>query len=699
MLWLSVAVVGAQAPTATPPAIRVYSSDIHDLEGVEIGPAPAALTLIGTRGGVFSGKIIIESDAPLMTVEGTPTELRSGSSVIPAGLCQVRYAAAWDDFTGFFAPSGPVVLHERPLPQVAPDRSGKARLPVWLTVRVPRDAAPGAYTGRLSLRSANGPLAEVPVTLEVGLWTLPPTQEYTTWIELIQSPDTLAVEYRLPLWSERHWEMMAKSFRHIGEIGSRVVYVPLIAKTNQGHSETMVRWIRRPDGTYDHDFSILDRYLDTAERNMGRPKMVVFYAWEVFLAPPSDEFVEQLRTKNSSDTPRMEARAAYRGKGPPVTVFDPATGATETVLLPPYHDPSARGLWKPVWDGIRERMRRRGLEDAMMLGMLTDWRPTDEDAAVLRELSGDIPWASCSHHAPWMRETASPAAIPVFKKTGRIGYTAMALSFQLNVNPERERHYGWKKAILHAQYWRDHYFIRRPLSACRHAAELQITGEQRGLAHLGADFWFCIRDRQGRRRASLTDIYPESYWHNLSIVTSLLAPGAEGPVATAHYEALREGIQECEARIAIEKVLTDPAARARIGEALATRAQVFLDEKHRNAYRAHGLSEEALASSGFINYRDYYNDLSPKMDSAAGSNWFIRSGWAQRTGRLFALAREVEEKKPCSPRFEHPRAVVTVRCNTGASGCGRTSASRRIPALREKVRACCARPRDSRDRA
>ena len=631
-------------PAAAAPA-RVYHSDIHETGDAEVGPGPAAVALVGARGGAFNGKVVVESASPLAAVKGTMSDLKAGAASIPASQTIIRYAAPWDNFSGYYCPAGSPVLLEAPRAEVAPSRGGKALVPVWLTVRVPRDAAPGKYTGTLSIEAAGRKLADVPVTLEVGPWTLPDTQDYTTWIELIQSPDTLAVEYKLPLWSERHWQMIAATFRHIREIGSRVVYIPLIARTNQGHSETMVRWIKKGDGKYDYDFTIMDKYLDLVQQNMGRPKMVVFYAWEVFLEPPKDDYMAKINSTKSSDRPMLEARVSYRGKGPPVTVLDPATGKTETVLLPQYRDPASKALWQPVWDGIRQRMRQRGLEQAMMLGTLTDWYPAPEDATVLRQLSGDIPWVSCSHHAEWRRDNVPVVAMPTYKNVGQIGYTALALSFQLNINPEKERHYGWKKPMLHAQYWRGLYFVKRSLSTCRHAAEVQITGEQRGLAHLGADFWFCIRDDKGRRSKSLTDLYPESYWHNLSIYTSLLAPGPDGPVATAQYEVLREGVQECEARIAIERALTEPALRARLGDDLAARAQKFLDQQHKNLYRAMGSPEDVFDKYGFLPaYRTFDYDLEPKWDSAKGNAWFIRSGWAQRVGQLFALADEVQKK-------------------------------------------------------
>ena len=65
---------------------------------------------------------------------------------------------------------------------------------------------------------------------------------------MMQSPDTLAEEYKVPLWSEKHWAMIADSMRYIGEIGSRVVHIPLIAQTNSGNEQSMVRFIPKADG-------------------------------------------------------------------------------------------------------------------------------------------------------------------------------------------------------------------------------------------------------------------------------------------------------------------------------------------------------------------------------------------------------------------------------------------------------------------
>ena len=221
-------------------------------------------------------------------------------------------------FFGALADAPPA---EVPVEQTQVAALAGAVVPVWITVRVPRDAAPGLYRGQLVIQARDERPVAVPVQLEVVDCTLPDPQEYRTWVELIEVPDVLAVEYGVPLWSERHWQMIAESFRLVSDCGARCVYLPAIAHTNLGNAESMIRWIRKGEQQYDWDFSIMDRYLDSAEKHLGRPKVVVLQVWEIYMS-----------TKESVGkrfSPELDQRQQDSRGGPLVTVLDPASGQTE----------------------------------------------------------------------------------------------------------------------------------------------------------------------------------------------------------------------------------------------------------------------------------------------------------------------------------------------------------------------------------
>jgi hypothetical protein len=647
LLTLTAIAATVTAQEAAPSAeVTIYPGDIHnDSEGPLAG-APLAMTMVAPRGGAASAKVVVRSPAAIAGLKANVTDLKQDGATIPATQFAVRYGVRWETtISSNSRPRGCDILLESPPPSVPAVERGPALASVWVTVQVPRDAKPGAYAGQLTVEAQGLKSTVVPVMVTVSPWAVPETRDWRTWIELVQSPDTLALEYNVPLWSEKHWQMIARSFDHIGRVGSRVVYIPLICGTNQGNAESMVRWTRKPDGTYTHDFSVMDRYLDLAVKHMGTPKYVVFYAWEVSLKPPEEEVVVK---EGDTDYIRMEkqkaaARYALKDRGPAVSLLDPSTGQVAPHHLPKYTDPAGRAAWEPVWKALREKMAARGLEKAMLVGVASDAQPSKDEMQALVAITGGLPWTTCSHHARWVN-APTPTSKSELHGLAPVEYAAVALDFQYTFNPAKSRSYGWKKPVLHAIYWRfQHFNTTLTPAGIRNEAECNITGNQRGIGHLGADFWPTVRGKTDARVGTVADRYPESYWHSLNIGGWMLGRGPDGPTATARYEFLREGVQECEARIAIESVLTDATLKAKLGDDLAARAQKLLDERQIALWKARGATDDAFDQGLITQYRDIYN-YTRAWKASDGTAWFIASKWQDRAAALFAMAAEVETK-------------------------------------------------------
>ncbi len=616
------------------PTVRVLNCDLLALEKVEEDAAapgaPGPVSIVGARNGHCSGKVLVSGDPTVDELEATVSDLASDRSTIPASAVSVRYGAAWQGMPGWYCPAGLDILLEEP-------PSGAPLVSVWVTVHVPADAAPGLYEGTLRIRASGLPAVEMPIRLDVKDWTLPDTDDHRAWVELIQSPDTLSVEYGVPLWSEEHWKLIGEAMDLIGGTSSRVAYIPLIAHTNMGNEESMVRWVRKGDESLECDFSIMDRYLDMFEERIGKPKVVCFCAWDVYLRPPKEEPAELPEERRGHSyfewvKAMEEARWALRDKGPYVTFLDPVTGETANEYLPRYEDSLSADLWKPVYAELRERMRARGLEDAMALGMLTDTYATKEQVAFLDGVSGGLPWVLHTHGGSHVQPRVYDIADVI--------YTTYVWNIEVTLNPELGRTYGWRRPELIAAHYRLTGVNRMLPSRVRGLIETNITGNQRGVGRIGGDYWWSVKDKRGRRSGTVNDRYLEGQWRNLDIKASVLGPGPDGPVATARYEYLREGAQECEARIFLESVLLDDARRARIGEDLATRCQDLLDLRQRALWKARGLSDEVIAEHGPTS--GYWRILEPDED--AGQAWFVQSNWQKRTAELFALAGEVARK-------------------------------------------------------
>jgi hypothetical protein len=654
-----------------PEGLQVWNSDIltadFDMDFGDQAEPLYPIRLVGPRNGSFSGKVVVGSTKPIQGLRATAGDLRASGAAIPAAAVRIRYALPWGDERGVYSPHfamcdnkypryplSPALLAalvERPLAEfpVPVKRPGTydlktpgqpapvlgAVVPIWVTVSVPKEARAGRYEGQVAIEVQGEQPVKVPLRLEVVDWTLPDTQDRQTWVELIQSPDTLAVEYGAPLWSQEHFDLIARSLGLIGETGSRVLYIPLIAHTNLGNAESMVRWIRKGEGQYEYDFSAMDRYLDVAERHMGRPKIVCFVLWDIYLCPK-----KQIKDAfDPSAIPEaVKARQALRGKGPLVTVLDPATQKTENVHLPLFTDPSSRGLWQPLLAQLRERMKKRGLEQTMMLGFVSDAWPVAEEDQLFKEISGGLPWVAHAHLGVRHNKTYGGPHFQNCPINTAYETRIVNVSFA-SEETEFGSLYGWRQPELIAQHER--HAAEFPASRWRLIGELNITGRQRGIGRLGADFWRAVKNKDGHRVGTVDDRYPESSWRNLNMVSALLAPGPDGPVATYRFEALREGLQECAARIFLERALTDEALKARLGGDLTARCRELLVE--RTDFMLKACANLQLAGPSH-NYVTNQVEGTIRRPGTAGHYWFAGSGWQERSRKLYALAAEVQQK-------------------------------------------------------
>jgi hypothetical protein len=607
------------------------------------------LTIVGTRNGTFSAKIVVESAHDIKGLKASATDLKSKAGVIPASEIQIRYARNWDGGRG-------IDMLQDAQPEGTIYR-GRAYLTVWVTVHIPKNAKPGTYAGTVSVQPPSAPTTQVPLTVDVSDWTLPDSQNYRTWTDFVESPDTLALQYKVPLWSEQHWKLIDRSFRLLSPTGCRVLYIPLITGTNFGNEQSMVRWIKKPDGTYDYDYSVLERYLDSAQKNLGEPKLIIIPVWDIYMSLNS---LKRGLWNGESDT--RTAREELLGKGPRVTVIDPATKEARPVILPRYEDPASKALWQPMFAGVIKRMRDRGLEKTMMLGTMPDLWPNKEEVAFWKDISGGLPWVIHAHGGPVSDVMIGKKAL---YKIADIGYAACVNSAHYSVNPDKERNYGWKNPAFVSIYQRFELNWDTP-AFIREFQAYNLTGDLHGAGRMGGDLWPVLKNKRGQASGMVYIRYPENNWRNLDIKDWILAPGPDGALATARLEYMREGIEVCEARIFLEAALLNPAQKSQMGADLAKRCQEALDAHQRAMWKTTWSNDEDLAAiaettSGRNPCEALYQSLRKAgkklpedfwhgegaalrvTEAKKGEAQFV-IGWQDREKKLFDLAAEVAAK-------------------------------------------------------
>ena len=645
---------GVTPNCSRPRGFQVWSSQIlqpdFDLDYGDANEPLRAIRIVGSPGGGFAGKVVAGSDQPIQGLRGTLTGLTSDKGSIPASAVTIQYAvptgsepimaarypASADVMDGLLdSPPATVEvrakkpIHASLIPPGQPEWVFGAVCPIWLTVAVPADAAPGQYKGVLTVSSDGQKPVVVPVELTVSSWRLPPPRAFHTFVDLIESPESVALQYGVPLYGEKHWKLLAKSIERLGYVGNWTAHIPLICQSNMGNEQSMVRWIRQADGTYKYDFTVFDRYLDLVERHMGKPRVINLVVWDKFIGATLDGH-------------GMIQKSVGAAEAIPVSALEP-DGSVVTITVGQY-DEKSKAQWRALAGEVQARLKARGLEKAAALGTAMDCFPSGEVLAFWQDVWPEVSWTRYSHmetgtipgtKKPWAFESsiAFHGCLPGSGSVSRPMYG-----------------YGWKRPDLHFWFFRSNYlrrfapWLHLPWDMTREIAEISTQGPKRGFGRIGLDFWPVLKNAKGEPMGHLLARYPKSSWLQLdSVITCWVPPGPDGAMHTGKLQMLREGLQENEARILLENALVTPTLKAKLPPELAAQCDRVLQGRIRSL----AVALERQGGAGFLRAYAYLDGYNPGdyngQDPAIFHQWFMASGWQERSRQLLDTAAEVEK--------------------------------------------------------
>lgn len=153
--------------------------------------------------------------------------------------------------------------------------------PLWVTVDVPRNAAPGIYKARLEIKAKAVDPIGFDFLLEVLPWTLPPLSKGAFHLDLWQNPYALARYHHVEPWSDEHFAIMEPHMRMLVDAGQKVLTATILHQAWGTQTfdpyDSMVEWIRQPDGGWVFDFTNFDRWVKFGTR-MGLDNAINCYS-------------------------------------------------------------------------------------------------------------------------------------------------------------------------------------------------------------------------------------------------------------------------------------------------------------------------------------------------------------------------------------------------------------------------------------
>lgn len=539
------------------------------------GPAALApVKLSGPRNGAVSGCVVLVSKDALRGIKASAQALthEDGKSVIEARQVVIRYAAAAapevcfteaDRFDG--------LLEAAPAEVPALDSKGKAGgadaraiVPVWMTVNIPKTAAPGKYSGKVAVE-AGGKTFSVEVQLVASDWVLPDTKDYKVRNMGVILPDRVTEYYNVPAWSDKYNEHLGRVLELSPYIGSRQLVMNMVVSyPAMSNKEAMVRFVKDADGKYTHDFTAFDKYLELADKRMGKPFPIRLNMWAI----------------KSEKDPSLRRT---------LQVVDKASGQASEVAPPDYDSPEFWPLWKPVLDQVKERLDKRQWFDVTAVNWFEYCGgPSKPMVSGLKAVWPDGKWASWDHgrryptHAGEKKEDAMP--ILVNSSVWNEGHLTQYAQWDGKSPGPRgfKRSTKWvlskptfidEPKIGMCGAGRDHYSDRSTMLFVKCLNEDMIMRGQHGIDSFGINYW-PVKDAKGRFTPGSINAWAQGPSHAF---WAIIAAGPNGPVATDRFEAMREGVQVAEAMLYLQRALDDNKATgelaAKIDKLLDARAQ------------------------------------------------------------------------------------------------------------------------------
>ena len=518
----------------------------------------AALRLVGFRNGAFTARLVVSSTEAIAGLKATATDLAGeGNAKLPAGCVELRYPEP--DGHRFDAllesPPAQVPLRDYRAHRDSPAQK-VAMQPVWVTVKVPPEAKAGEYRGKVRVETQGMAGVEAPLVITVHDWRLPDAKALVAHNDFWQSHESVAARYKVPLWSEKHFELMGKCLELSAPLANKFCNMHLVKGAFCiGNTESMVRWIRKEgsggtDGgatgtekseprtpnpePYSYDFTVFDKYLDLHEKVLGKPEVLL---------------VDVCVSIHSSSRPKDGSCPVK------VSRLDPVTGKVEPMDQPPLKPETGVAFWKPVLEQVKARLEKRGWWDVALLGTASDSGPTPDEAKLFKEIWPEKAWFFSGH--PNTKAVAGGVA-PVkclewvwgagniWNPLGGEGFLGGA-------------HYPapWKRTGLVSVA-----FPRAGAGACElhghlgsmptsQLSEYRLNPEktmqcgQDGIGRVGLNFW-ASPDERGRMRQLDFGQGTGQFFFNTGVAW-FLGAGPDGPVPTTRSEMFREGLQVREA--------------------------------------------------------------------------------------------------------------------------------------------------------
>jgi len=271
--------------------VGFVSSNIRFEKGTPLPTADRQLSwqVTSWRGEKVHGQLVLWTQRLMnMNIQVKAEKNQSGNQIDPhhVKVGFVRYVMA-DGLNGSGGGCGIEAHHDSSLVADVIDHVSSLDVepetvqPVWLSIDVPPSLQPGEYKLVLSVSDKFTMLQELSITVKVLNSILPRSSEWTYHLDLWQNPYAIAREHNVRPWSKEHLRIMRPYMQRLSAAGQKAITASIIHDPWNGQTQdiyqSMIRWIRKKDGTWIYDYAIFDQWVSYM-RALGITKVINCYS-------------------------------------------------------------------------------------------------------------------------------------------------------------------------------------------------------------------------------------------------------------------------------------------------------------------------------------------------------------------------------------------------------------------------------------
>ncbi|MDO5980953.1 glycoside hydrolase domain-containing protein [Flavivirga spongiicola] len=179
-------------------------------------------------------------------------------------------------------------------------------LKLWLTIDIPNTAVAGVYTGTVTVNGGAAPLV-FNISVNVVNYTLPDVVNWDFHLDLWQFPTQILNHYNtanpgspMTIWSDEHFDLFEPGYRILADMGQKGIAAQI--KDGALGMPSMIRWIRKTNGTWEYDFTAFDKYVTTL-MSWGITKQIDCFSpvgWNETVIPYWNEATNSIANLNAA---------------------------------------------------------------------------------------------------------------------------------------------------------------------------------------------------------------------------------------------------------------------------------------------------------------------------------------------------------------------------------------------------------------